>query len=212
VEPATTPLPRAHQRALKTGGLLALALAALAAAFFLGRRPASDVAIAGPPPAVVLAVRDLARLEATSFHIEKVVEISDPQTRLWGLVEAKDALLLVAVGDVVAGVDLGKLRDDDVSLDAGSHTVHLRLPPAEIFSSALDERATHVYARSTDALAQRNEQLEGEARRRAEDEMRKAAIDEGILDRTRASAETTLRALIHSLGFEHVELDWTDRG
>jgi hypothetical protein len=186
--------------------------AALVAAFFLGRGHGADPSAVGPPPAVVVAVRDLARLDATSFHIEKVIEVSEAQSRLWGLVEAKDAILLVAVGDVVAGVDLGKLRDQDVSVDGATHTARLHLPAAEVMSSTLDERATHVYSRSTDVLADRNEQLEGEARRRAEDAMRKAAIDAGILDRAQVSAERTLRALLRSLGYEHVEVDWTDRG
>jgi hypothetical protein len=195
-------------RALLAAGLLA----AVGGAFFLGRARAVDPSAPGDPPAVVMAVRDMARLDATSFHIEKVIEVSDAQSRLWGLVEAKDAILLVAVGDVVAGVDLAKLRDSDVTIDGATHTARLHLPAAEVVSSTLDERATHVYSRATDVLADRNEQLEGEARRRAEDQMRKAAIDAGILDRAQSSAERTLRALLRSLGYDHVELDWSDRG
>jgi hypothetical protein len=79
-------------------------------------------------------------------------------------------------------------------------------------TSTLDERATRVYRRSTELLAARNEQLEGEARRTAEAQMRKAAIDEGILDRARISAESTVRALLRPLGYDHVEIDWGDRG
>jgi hypothetical protein len=195
-------------RVLVTAGFVA----AMAAAFYAGRDRAVDPAASGAAPAVVLAVRDLARLDATSFHIEKVIEVSDAQSRLWGLVEAKDAILLVAVGDVVAGVDLAKLHDGDVSVDAATRTVRLRLPAADIASSTLVERATHVYSRTTDVLASRSEQLEGQARARAEDQMRKAAIEAGILERAQASAERTLRALLRSLGYDHVEVDWAERG
>jgi hypothetical protein len=68
-----------------------------------------------------------------------------------------------------------------------------------------------VYSRSTDLLARRNEQLEGDARRTAEEQMRKAAIDEGILERARTSAERTLGALLRELGYPNVEIDWTER-
>jgi hypothetical protein len=163
-------------------------------------------------PGVVTAIRDVARLESTTFHIEKVVEATDAQGRLGGLVKAKDALLLVAVGDVVAGVDLSKLRDSDVTVDPSTRTLHVRLPAAEVTSATLDEHATHVYSRTTDLLAVRNEQLEGEARRKAEEQMRAAAVEEGILDRARASADRTLRALLRSLGYENAEIDWNDRG
>jgi hypothetical protein len=180
--------------------------------FALGRSRAADAPGVRQAPAVVMAVRDIAHLDTTSFHIEKVVEVTDAQSRLWGLVEAKDALLLVAVGDVVAGVDLAKIHDEDVSVDSATRTVHVRLPAAEVTSSTLDELATHVYKRSTDVLARRNERLEGDAHRDAEEQMRKAAIEAGILDRARTGAERTLQTLLRSLGYDRVELYWADRG
>jgi len=158
-----------------------------------------------------MAIHDVAKLETTVFHVEKVVEVTDAQSRLWGLLQAKDVLLLVAVGDVVAGVDLGKVSAADVRVDESAHTVSVRLPAPEIVASTLDERATHVYRRSTELLAARNEQLEGEARRNAEEQMRRAAIEQGILGRARTSAERTLRALLHPLGYDRVDVDWGDR-
>jgi hypothetical protein len=162
-------------------------------------------------PGVITAIRDMARLETTNYHVEKVIEATDTQAHLWGLVEAKDELLLIAAGDVVAGVDLGKVHDDDVRVEAATHTVHLRLPSPEVLTSSLDQKSSHVYSRHTDVLAGRREQLEGEARRQAEDQMRGQAVDAGILDHARASAEVTLRALLGALGFDHVEIDWRDR-
>ncbi len=131
--------------------VVAACLAGLVAAFFAGRSQSADGSGTGAAPAVVMAVRDLARLDATSFHLEKVVEASDAQSHLWGLVEAKDALVLVAVGDVVAGVDLAKLRDQDVRIDAATRTVYLRLPAAEVTSSTLrtSERPMSTRARRT---------------------------------------------------------------
>jgi hypothetical protein len=200
----------AFQRAFVTAALLGC----VAAAFMAGRTsrpggPASRVDVS-PTPVVVTAIRDMARLEATSYHVEKVVEASTAQSRLWGLLKTKDALLLVAVGDVVAGVDLAKVHDEDVRVDVAASTVHLTLPVPEVLSSTLDQRATHVYSRTTDVLAGRDEQLEGEARREAEEEMGKAAIEEGILDRARTSTDRTLRALLRSLGYERVDLKWAD--
>lgn len=187
----------------------------VALAFFAGRSTGPDAPETAPrmrsTPGVVTAIRDIAKLEATSFHIEKVVEARDEQSRLWGLLAPNDALLLVAVGDVMAGVDLSKLGDGDVLADATTRTLRIRMPAPEVTSSTLDERATHVYSRSTDLLAERNEQLEGAARRLAEEQMRKVAVDGGILERARASADRTLRALLRSLGYDVVEITWADR-
>jgi Protein of unknown function (DUF4230) len=185
-------------------------------AFLTGRATAPGDAPARPSiratPGVVTAIHDVARLEATVFHIEKVIEATEQQTRLWGFVRAKDALLLVAVGDVVAGVDFGKVRPEDVRADGATRSIYVRLPAPDIISSTLDERATHVYSRSTDTLAARNEQLEGQARLTAEETMRKAAVDAGVLERARASADRTVRALLHSFGYDRVDIDWADRG
>jgi hypothetical protein len=203
--------------ALVRAALGAAALAcAIAVAFFVGRADAPKAASSRvdlrATPGVITAIREVARLETTEFHVEKVIEISDAQSRLWGLVQAKDALLLVAAGDVVAGVDLEKVRTEDIRIDDRARSIRIRMPAPQIMSSALDERATHVYSRSTDMLAERKEGLEGDARRAAEEQMRKAALDAGILDRARAGADRTLRALLRSFGYDEVELDWADRG
>jgi hypothetical protein len=163
---------------------------------------------AAPSPNVVLAVRTLARLETSAYHMERVVEMNDQQSKAWGLVRAKDAILLVAVGDVVAGVDLEKLKEADVITDWANRKVELHVPAPEVFSSALDSQKTHVYSRTTDTLASRREDLEGLARAEAEKSMKTAAVDGGILDRARASAERALRALLESLGFREVNLVW----
>jgi hypothetical protein len=196
------------------GGGAALCLFLTGALAYRALRPASGVeAIAAhSTPGVVSAIRDMARLEATEFHVEKVVQVTDAQSHLWGLLRAKDDLLLVAVGDVVAGVDLSGVRPDDTRIDWAARSIRVRVPAPEIFASKLDEKATYVFTRATDVLAVRNEQLEGAARRAAEDQMRATAIERGILDRARASADRTLAALLGSMGFEHVELDWSDRG
>jgi hypothetical protein len=192
-------------------GVAALFVACVGGAFYLGTRTPEGL---GPgasmraTPTVVLAVRDLSRLESESYHVEKVVELTDAQSKLFGLVEAKDAILLVAVGDVVAGVDLSSLSDADVRADDATHTVHVTLPAPEVFSASLDATQTHVYERRTDVLASRNEKLEGLARSEAEKQMRQAAIDEGILTRAKASAERTVRGLLRSLGYTNVDVRW----
>jgi hypothetical protein len=184
---------------------------AVGAAFLLGQHvPSVERALPGqrPTPNVVMAVRDLSRLESASYHMEKVIELTDTQSRIFGLVQAKDALLLVAVADVVAGVDLSRVGDADVAVDAVSGAVRVRLPAPEVFSCTIDQSQTHVVARSTDVLAARNEQLEGTAREAAEKQLRQGAIDAGILDRAHTVTERTVRDLLGSLGFAHVDVQW----
>lgn len=160
------------------------------------------------PGTVVLAVRELGRLDTAEAHLEKVIELTDVQQRLFGLVEAKDALLLVAVGEVVAGVDLAQIADGDVVIDPARHAATLRLARPTVVSARLDGARTHVWARTTDALARRREDLEGRARAEAEDAMKKGALEAGLLERARTGAERTLRALLAPLGYRDVTFEW----
>jgi hypothetical protein len=210
------PLAPEERRRISTPTAVALTLLAAAlcaaVAYFLGRAPSrapsTDHVISRPTPTVILAMRDLSRLETTTFHMEKVIELTDEQSRLFGLVQARDQILLVAVGDVVAGVDMSRLGDADVRVEPAASEVHVVLPAPEVLSTSIDEARTHVFSRATDVMAARKEELEGLARKEAQEQIEKGARDGGILDRARASAERTVRALLQSLGFTKITIEW----
>lgn len=164
-----------------------------------------------PSPDVVTAVRSLSRLETVEFHVERVVELTDEQTHVFGLVSSRDALVLVAAGDVTAGVDLSTLREGDVDVAWGARRVTVTLPRPVVLHAALDSARTHVFRRDTDALARRDEGLEGRARAEAERSMREAARSSGLLDRARENGERSVRTLLTGLGFRDVSVRWRDR-
>ncbi len=166
--------------------------------------------IVRPTADVVVAMRDLARLEAASYHVERVVDLTDQSSALFGLVPVEDAILLVAAADAVAGVDLSHLREEDLVIDATRTRVTIRLPEPELFSVALDNQRTYVHTRRTDVLAQASPTLETRARQEAERTMREAAVQAGILDRARENARRTVGALLRSLGFSLVEVKFAD--
>lgn len=170
----------------------------------------SATTIVRPTPDVVVAVRDLARLESTAYHIERVIDLRDRQERLFGLVQAEDAILLVASGQVTAGVDLTRMRDGDVVVDPEAGTAEILLPAPEILSTRLDNDRTYVHARATDVMARRDETLETRARQEAERTLEEAAIEAGILARARWNAEQTVGTLVRSLGYDRVTIHFAD--
>lgn len=161
-------------------------------------------------PSVLLAVRDLARLESVSFHMERVLDLTETQSRLFGLIESKDAILLVAVADVNAGVDLERLTATDVELDPRTRRVHIRLPAPEIFHVVFDQEHTYVHTRNTDLLARRRENLETRARNEAERALVDAAREAGILRRAGENARRVIEGLVRSLGYDAVVVTLPD--
>ena len=166
----------------------------------------SSVVVLRPTPNVLVAVRDLARLESASFHMERVIDLTDKQSQLFGLLQTEDAILLVAVADVSAGVDLQKLTVDDVVADAEKKSVKLTLPAPELFHAALDNEKTYVHTRHTGTLATRKENLETRARQEAERTLVDAAMQAGLLNRASDNAKHAVEALLRGLGYEQVEI------
>ncbi|MEO8180691.1 MAG: DUF4230 domain-containing protein [Deltaproteobacteria bacterium] len=162
-------------------------------------------------PDVITQVRELSRLEGVSYHVERVVDLKDEQHSMFGLLAASDAILLVASGEVLAGVDLAQLQPGDIQVAPDRRSVSIHLPPAEVFSARLDNARTYVHTRKTDLLAQRNETLESRARQAAEQTLRAAAEDSGILQRAQDSVARTVTSLVHSLGFAEVTVDFRER-
>lgn len=209
------PPPARSSRALWVLSFVVVLAIGVLAALGLGVRswlapPPASVITVRPTATILLAVRDLARLETAEVHVEKVIDLADQQSRLFGLVEGTDAILLVAVGHGTLGVDLSKMAEGDVSMDAEGKTARLRLPAPELLGAGLDEKATYVYTRSTSLLARRNEQLEGQARREAVEAIKKAAVAPDMIARAKAQAERQLRALITKLGADRVEITWRE--
>jgi hypothetical protein len=166
----------------------------------------SSVTVLRPTPDVLLAVKNLARLESVSFHLERVVDLSDKQAQLFGLLNTEDAILLVAVGDVSAGVDLAKLSPGDIEVAPDAGRARIVLPAPELFHAALDGERTYVHTRKTGLLARRRDTLETDARREAERSIKTAALEAGILKRAEDNARVVIRELVRSLGYETVEI------
>ncbi len=166
-------------------------------------KPVTTTVVRGTS-SVITAIRDLASLQTSSYYVERVIDLKDKQSRMFGMLQGEDAILLVAGGEVTAGVNLATMRDGDVTIDPDGKVAYLSLPPAMILSARLDNDRTYVHTRRTDALAQRAETLETRARQEAERTLRDAAIKGGILDRANRNAALTLEALVKSLGFSRV--------
>lgn len=166
----------------------------------------SEQIVTKPAPNVILAVRDLQKLECAELHIERVMDVRNKESHVFGLIEAEDALLLVASGDVVAGIDLSQMKEGDITPDWNSKSVKIVLPPPKVFSTRIDNEHTYVYSRNVDVLAKRKESLESEARVQAEKELAKAAADAGILERANRNGSRTVEGLARALGYEKVEI------
>lgn len=153
------------------------------------------------PVTIIREVQSLARLETIKYTVEKVIT-AEVNQGLFGPLFG-DRLLFVAHGTVIAGIDMDRIETKDLWLEGD--VLKARLPAAEVFSASLNNEQSYVYDRNTGLLTKGNPQLESEARKVAEQEILKAAQQDGILDLAQQNAEVYLERLFNALGYLKVE-------
>jgi hypothetical protein len=172
------------------------------ATLIAGRTSSFDTSV----PVVVEHIQSLNRLETVVYSLDTVVE-GDKTSPVFPDIIAGDRILLVVHGQSIAGIDLARLKPEEVRIDASDpHSIHVNLPPSELFVTTLDNQHTRVYARTTGLLVPADQNLETETRIKAQQQLQEAALSDGILDAARKNARVTVTALLYSLGFQHVEV------
>ena len=170
------------------------------AAYVTGRSTSIDVT----SPAVVDKIRQLSRLETVVYSLDKIVSGSRENAYIPDFLVG-DKLLLVAHGEVIAGVDLSQIQPGDVSVRGDRATV--RLPAAQVLTTRIDNGRTRIYSRATGLLVPADPNLESEVRLAAEQQITQAALSDGVLEKARQNARASVSALLYGLGFHAVDVE-----
>jgi hypothetical protein len=152
------------------------------------------------PVTIINQIRPLARLETIQYTVEKVITAEVGQNTLAPLFG--DKLLFVGHGYVTAGIDLQDIRSQDFVVENG--VIRVRLPVAEIFEASLDNDKSYVYDRETGLLTHGDINLETTARQVAEEQIKQAALADGILAQAQTNAESYMESLLNKLGYSQV--------
>jgi hypothetical protein len=149
-------------------------------------------------------VQSLSELVTVKYVMEKTEVWDDPpQNVLAQFFSGDNHILLLAHGIVKAGVDLSRLKPEDLHVQGT--TVTIKLPPADITDAYLDDTQTKVVERKTGFLRTFDKDLEQNIRSVAIEDIRNAAGRGGIREEADKRARAVLTSLFHQLGFEKVE-------
>ena len=153
-------------------------------------------------PVVVEGIQELDQL-ATVRWTESVPVTRETGGDIVDRLFNGEKVLVIATGEVEAGVDLGAVGKDDVIVNGD--TVTIDLPEPEILSASLDEEKTRVYDRDFSPLNIRpDDDLIEVARLQAVEKIRAAARENKIVDTAEDNSEDSIRAFVTTLGFEEV--------
>jgi len=147
-------------------------------------------------PAVVSQVRGLKELVTVRYVVQKVVGLTESRPPL-----GEESILLMVQGRAQAGVDLGAVTQYDVQVSGKK--IKIRLPHAQVFDIFIDEKNTKVWDRRITwwtPWVTPDVNLEHKARLTAIEDIRKTALEMGILHDAEESARAAIRDLVGAMG------------
>ncbi len=182
---------------------LTTALASSAATlYFLWTPPSAPSQAEILDPVVLVGeIQALARLETASVPVQTTIQGARGEG--WIQQVAGESLVFQGVGEVRAGVDLGRIADEDIWTD-GQGTVWVQLPEAEIFGVELDLERSRVLSRDRGWFGRANAQFESEARRAAHLQLESQALSLGLQEAAESHAREVVSELLHALGAREV--------
>ena len=145
-------------------------------------------------------IRALARLETIQYTVEQVVTAEVNQGTLSFAFGSK--ILIQMHGTVIAGIDMEKMRPEDMRLQG--EVLYVKLPPAEILTVTLDENKTEVYTIQDGIFAELDPNLVLDTLSSGKDKITSAALEDGILTQAQRNGETFLQRFFMALGYKNV--------
>lgn len=156
---------------------------------------------------VIAQITDTLRLETEIFVGERVIEASRLDGS-WKDTLYGERILLIASGKTIAGVDLQKVRKEDIIISSDGLSITLNLPATEILVNTLDNQRTRRYSTQSGWLAD-NPDLETEAREQGEAEILRAACEAGIMEKSARAIKANITGFLRMLQFERVTVNVT---
>lgn len=142
---------------------------------------------------VLTQVEALGRLELVRYRFKDVVEYKRSAKYAF-LPDAKAALIVG--GEAVGCLDLRKIQPQDVTLE-GDSVVRVLLPAPELCTFQINHDQSRVF--STENTFFQDAQVVDEAYRYAEAQVRRSALQAGILAETQRNAAQLLGPLLRTL-------------
>lgn len=146
---------------------------------------------------VVEQVQTLSDLVTVKYVLEKVVIVDDAK---W---YGDNRVMLLAHGIVKAGIDLRQIKPEDVTITG--QKISLKLPPPQITDAYLDDTQTKVIDNTTGLFREPDINLEQTTRADAVEDIRRAALTDGILADADTRAKLELNLFLRQAGFQQVE-------
>ncbi|WP_462264242.1 DUF4230 domain-containing protein [Mucilaginibacter sp.] len=150
---------------------------------------------------MVQKITSMGKLELVKYSMKDVIEKRQPHTLL-----PDERVLLVAVGEVAACVDLTKVNAKDII--QGDSTVTVRLPKPEICYAKLDHQQSKVYDVSGTFFSENTKNMVEDTYKIAEKSLLDNANKMNILGKAQTNAQLIFKPLLENISGKKVVLQF----
>ena len=174
-----------------------LLILGVAVYFWLGKFQVRIVARSSP--AILHEIQDLNQLVTVKYSIQRVVAITETKVPV-----GEESLLMMVEGDALGGIDLSTVTAADFRFQS-NNTLDVTLPRPRILHVFLNEGQTKVWDRHITwwtPWVPYNPDLEHQARLKAVDEIRAAALKMDILGQAQSRAEDVIRRFLETMNIK----------
>ncbi|MFE7271532.1 DUF4230 domain-containing protein [Streptomyces sp. NPDC057623] len=164
-------------------------------------------------PALLQSIQDMSRYDAASGNFQIVVDLEKDAKFLPDAIRGTRTLY-VGAGTVDAYVDLGKVGEDDVTVNDDRTSATLRLPHAALGKPALDPDRSYAVSKERGLLDRLgdlfsdNPNSEQAVQQLAVRHIGDAAKESRLTARAETNTTDMLEGLLHSLGFKEVKVTY----
>lgn len=148
---------------------------------------------------ILTSVQDLGKMELVRYNFKDVVEYQKEVSRF--IPDSK--VVLIVAGEAVGCVDFTKIEPGDIVFE-GDSIVQIALPEPELCYYKVDHSQSKVFSKENTYF--QDAALVEESYKYAEQNVKRAALNSGILRQTQVNAEKILKPMLEEITGKRVVL------
>ena len=148
--------------------------------------------------AILNEVEALGKLELVKYNFKEITELEELSKKYFKVFQLgpDSKIALISEGQAVGCIDLERIDLEDIQIQ--SDTVYITLPQPELCYYKLDLAKSRIYSLQTNPLKDERAFID-KAYKNAEEEIRNAALNSGILTQTTVNAKIILKPFLENV-------------
>jgi hypothetical protein len=149
------------------------------------------------------SIEAIGKVELVKYNFKEITELAEKNEKYLWIFDVPDSrAVLISHGEATGCIDLTKIKLEDIQFNNDAVTIKLPLP--ELCYYKLDLNSTKIYSLQKARYFSDEKELIEKAYKSAEEQIKNAALNSGILDQTKNNAEVLLKPILEKIAGKKV--------